>query len=425
MGTGLNLRNHPAGGEVVGAGGRAGLVPRDQPGPAPRDQPLAAPGRSNWIAAGDGVRGLAVLLVFCAHFYTLFRPWLAPESFSFRFGYFIWLTLTRAGVPLFFVLSGYLVYAGLLTKPQPYRAFLWRRFTRLYPTFLAILGVYLALSFCLPAQNRVPQEPAEAFWFILENLLLLPGVFDLPSIITVSWTLSYQFLFYLALPLVVGGLGLRAWGGRRRAAFFLGVLALCLGCCVAGVGERILANVLLFLCGVLLYEARQWDRLRGHLGPTGEVAAFLALPGALVLLYFLRGYAGPVAFDHIPAPLKRLLIHGVNFGGTFCFMLSCLGADGLVARLFQWGPLRRFGTVSYSFFLAHGLALSGVSWALARAFLPSGHNPVLFWALLPPCFALALAVSVALFVLVEKPFSLTKSPSRRASVAAGLAPGQG
>lgn len=112
----------------------------------------------------------------------------------------------RAGVDLFFVISGF-VMAGLV-KGSPGQ-FAVNRFTRIYPPFL----VALALTFAF-----VPQ-PVETMR-LLKSLILWPihqEIYLYPA-----WSLSYELLFYAAcaLSLVVGG---RYVLGAYLAAFLLGI----------------------------------------------------------------------------------------------------------------------------------------------------------------------------------------------------------
>jgi peptidoglycan/LPS O-acetylase OafA/YrhL len=53
------------------------------------------------------------------------------------------------------------------------------------------------------------------------NLLMLPGMTRIPAIITVSWSLSYEWFFYLTLPLVIAVFRLRRWNTWQRVAFFV------------------------------------------------------------------------------------------------------------------------------------------------------------------------------------------------------------
>ena len=81
--------------------------------------------------------------------------------------------------------------------------------------------------------SKLPQGAGAVVAYLLANLLLLPGLFPIEPLITVAWSLSYEFAYYLALPLLVAGTGMRDWEPRRRMKTFA----------VAGVGFVALAAV--------------------------------------------------------------------------------------------------------------------------------------------------------------------------------------
>ena len=73
-------------------------------------------GKGRQLRSMEGLRGLAVFLVFLVHYVTLAKPWLAPASFSTRVADGLH-NIGNTGVDLFFVLSGYLIYGSLIRKP--------------------------------------------------------------------------------------------------------------------------------------------------------------------------------------------------------------------------------------------------------------------------------------------------------------------
>src|SRR3569832_1649102 len=93
----------------------------------------------------EGLRGFAVLLVFLVHYTTLVEPLLGRATFEIELGAAL-RTIGNAGVDLFFVLSGYLIYGLLIRKPTPFWRYLRRRAQRIYPTFLAVFALYLVLA---------------------------------------------------------------------------------------------------------------------------------------------------------------------------------------------------------------------------------------------------------------------------------------
>ena len=116
---------------------------------------LSRGGRAHNVQPMEGLRGFAVFLVFLVHFTTLVKPWLAETTVVFAFAQSLH-TVGNAGVDLFFVISGYLIYGSLISRPQHFLHFLARRVERIYPAFVAVFAVYLILSFVFPTENKIP-----------------------------------------------------------------------------------------------------------------------------------------------------------------------------------------------------------------------------------------------------------------------------
>jgi peptidoglycan/LPS O-acetylase OafA/YrhL len=71
--------------------------------------------------------------------------------------------------------------------------------------------------------------------------------------------------------------------------------------------------------------------------------------------------------------------------------------------------------MSYSYYLLHGLALKAGFLALAGFAPVVERGPLFFWALMPAMFAWTLIPTSLLFLLVERPFSLTPRHARTES----------
>src|SRR3569833_3393188 len=70
-------------------------------------------------------------------------------------------------------------------------------------------------------------------------------------LITVAWSLSYEFFYYLLVPLVIALSAMRRWQPRQRITFL--VFASATGFIVAGIyGSYV--RLLMFVAGMLLYE---------------------------------------------------------------------------------------------------------------------------------------------------------------------------
>ena len=86
------------------------------------------------------------------------------------------------------MLNGYLIYGMLITRPQPFLWFMTRRVRRIYPAFVSV--IYVALSCVFPTQSKIPHGGPDATLYLVDNLLLLPGLFPIEPMITVAWSPS-------------------------------------------------------------------------------------------------------------------------------------------------------------------------------------------------------------------------------------------
>ena len=356
---------------------------------------LSRAGSGSHVRPMEGLRGLAIFLVFLVHYVTLMEPWIVTQS-TLRSIATALHTIGNTGVDLFFVLSGYLIYGSLITRPQRFGRFMARRIERIYPTFAVVFVIYVGLSFLLPAQSKIPAGFSSAAGYLVENFLLLPGLFPIQPMITVAWSLSYEMFYYLVIPAVIALLGLRERSAVFRALFFAAIAVATAVCCALYGGP---VRLIMFISGILLFEAMNNSRL----GSAPSSVAFAALAaGLLVMLLPFSGSAGYV------------LKVGVLFVTFFVLCHSCFSRPSAwLPRAFSWTPLRWLGNMSYSYYLIHGLALKAGVLALAVVVPPAPHGAGFFCAMMPLAFALTLLVSAALFMAVERPFSLSQKGTPR------------
>ena len=348
----------------------------------------------------EGVRGFAVFLVFLVHFVTLVMPWLDPATLTHGVASGV-ETMGHLGVDLFFVLSGFLIYGMLIKKPRPMGRYAVRRVQRIYPTFAAVFVLYLLLSVVFPAESKIPAGVAGA-WYVFQNALLLPGVFDIEPMITVAWSLSYEALAYIAIPLMIGVLSMRSMKRWQRVACLLVLSVAVFVLTAAWLGHL---RLTMFLCGMLVFEAIDAGGLR-------RLKAW-SLPTLVLAL----GIA-------IAAPILGLPTWGLFvllFVLFFVFCAGCLVEGAPSARLFSLAPVRWLGNMSYSYYLIHGLALKGLFLVLVGVAPPSAQWGWQFWLLLPIAFAVTLVPSAVLFIWVEKPFSLVPRERRAAETPSATA----
>jgi peptidoglycan/LPS O-acetylase OafA/YrhL len=361
----------------------------------------------------EGLRGFAVLLVFFVHYHALFKAWLAPDSPSFAVSEFVG-TIGLSGVDLFFVLSGYLIYGWTIRKYSNYAKFIRRRIERIYPTFLCVFAIYLLLSALYPAESRIPAERLSAALYLIENVLLLPGVFDIHPVITVAWSLSYEFFFYLFIPLVVVGLGMRRWSGRRRVIFFLMLALVYTAYCFVGTTYARI-HFIMFISGILLFEATYTYELARRLTARIDYGVYLIL--ALIFPLYYAFAIMPEVFSFLPhaRSLNENYRMIMLFGGFWIFTLAAFSPRTLSSRIFAWTPLRWLGNISYSYYLIHGLTLKVIAVVCLSLIPLSGLSTVAFWLGLPVFFFMTLISSTLLFILVERRFSIppATAPAKR------------
>lgn len=198
-----------------------------------------------------------------------------------------------------------------------------RRVRRLYPVFLCVMALYLALSYVFPQESTIPAQPRSAPAYIGANLLMLPGMLAIQPIITVTWSLSYEIFYYLAVPLVISQLRLRTWTPRTRMALFT-LLAIGLVFKIPHIGGR--SRSAMFISGMLSFEVIET-------GTTARLPTTFAVL-ALVASWFVMA----PAFD--PAVNLALRI-GVLFIAFYGLCLACFSAPGRAGAItFSWTPLR-------------------------------------------------------------------------------------
>src|ERR1051326_9012779 len=361
----------------------------------------------------EGLRGLAVLLVFFVHLHALFGGYAGGVSGIFRASEFLGY-VGNSGVDLFFLLSGYFIYGALIRRPVPYGQFMQRRIERLYPTFLTVLGIYLVLSAAFPAENKIHGTLIHAAFFVLANLFLLPGFFNLTPIITVAWSLSFELFFYLLAPVVIAAIGMRKWRVRYRITFLL-LFWIVFALATYSIHSNHI-RMLSFVSGAVLYEVVKHAPVRDWLTPVGEWLAILFVPVAFALNFFIQRTASHPAYEWI-VPIIALT------AAFFSLTLFACAYQGRLSRLFSWAPIRYLGNMSYSYYLIHGLTLKAVALVFLIVLGARLSLPIFVTAMFVG-FAATWISSTLLFWLIERRFSLQpKIASMSVAPALHLQPG--
>lgn len=335
----------------------------------------------------EGLRGVAVSLVFLQHYSTQFLVYGhvsgVTEGFAKTFR-----TFGNYGVELFFVLSGYLIYGILLRRRPAFFAFMARRAQRLYPAFLVVLALAAAVDFLRPEPKIAAGY--QGIWYLAENVAFLPGLLPIDPLFAVNWSLSYEWWFYVSATLLFSVLGLSTLPKPARIGLILGLAGALIALSALDLPNVPIRGLPLFV-GMLLAEYR------------GK------LPGALSVPLAFGCFVG--AMFATTAWVTSLLL-AIGFG-TLC--ASAVGNDSLVAKPMSWRYMRWFGNMSYSYYLVHGLI---VVFCLRALFLVSKGSDLSFWLCLVPVFTFSAVGGAVLFLFVEKPYSLQQraGPTRLSAI---------
>jgi len=340
------------------------------------------------IYSMEGVRGFAVFLVFLVHYMTLIEPWVENETLVYQVVEYI-RDIGNVGVDLFFCLSGYLIYGMLLKKKFNLVKYFKRRVQRIYPVFTVVLVVYIFLSFVFPNESKIPNSWGAALIYIGQNFLLMPGLFDVVPIITVAWSLSYEFFYYIFSPALLSFLSMRIWLPKYRALFFV-LMSIFLFAYFSIDSKYI--RLLMFVPGILVFEVLE-----------NSLPVKMPLNGVVFLLFI---FVFLVLFKYFG--VDGLLKYMFLFLFLFLFFLDCFSPKSFSYKFFSMSYLRWYGNMSYSYYLIHGLSLKTLFMFLSYLCPVSCDFNGIVWLLFVPFFIFTLIPSLILFVFIEKPYSLTR-----------------
>jgi exopolysaccharide production protein ExoZ len=279
------------------------------------------------------------------------------------------LNIGYAGVDLFFVLSGFVIYFAHhrdIGRPDRLGRYARRRFTRIYPTYIIVTLI------SLPAVLYI--FPDTRSWQVLLASVLIA---DAPThVLNVAWTLVHEVHFYIAF-------GLCILFPRWTALIFVGVLAAVTvwspnnpGLSWAFPVARLDFQFLMGIFAAMMHLWRRWPL-------AARYACFII--GCVVF----TASAANSLFGWWPAAIPP-----DREDTGLAAMLIIFGAAGLPC---PWALLQRLGDASYLIYLIHYQTLAlfvGIAWKLG--FRGSALPPLLI--------ALGIVfVSVQLYERAEAP----------------------
>ena len=348
------------------------------------------------IKALTGVRGIAAIYVCLYHFSYLGQ--LGPPLARRLLGH------GYLAVDLFFVLSGFVMalnYASAFRHDftrLSYRNFMQRRIARIYPLYIVMALVCVAVAYFGGNEQWLGWWPEALNLGI--NASLLQSLHCGLSIDRPSWSISAEMIAYLLFPALCT---VALFGGRWRAAATAVFCVLTLAA---------LSMIPSYWLPASSRDPRQaWmDLSDGNtIYPVLRCLAEFTLG---VIMWRLaaaspghwlsrRGWPGGV--------LASLLLLAMFFRGDdtlivvlFAPMILCLATDrSIVTRLMGSRLPEALGVISYSIYLVHTPVRDLLETALARmppSHLPGGRLPVTLAEI-----GVVIAVASVTYRFVEKP----------------------
>lgn len=303
-----------------------------------------------------------VIFHYTTQFMKLFGG-VDPPSLSFVWGGYL-------GVNLFFIISGFVIFMTLDRTRHP-MDFVVSRLSRLFPAYWVAVG----LTFAVVAFAGLPGKEVSAGQ-AAANLIMVHGLFNVPHVDSVYWSLEVEMLFY------AGMLALFVSGRLRQAHVVLWLLLALrvlydvsskqFGIDLSWTLSRllILTHLPWFALGICTYQVTR--------APGTHSRAAIALTAVLAL--------GALAW------VEGWVVCSLAAGLA---LLAWAAAAGR-ARWLENPVLAFFGLISYPLYLVH----ENIGWVVQRTVLAQGGSMDLSILV---AFVVVVALATLLTFAVERP----------------------
>lgn len=387
------------------------------------------------IGMADAMRGLAALWVAVFHI-SQWVPALSTVGAENTF-----IGAGAKAVPVFVVLSGFLVYRGLNDlSPSGIRRYLASRFMRIYPLYIAVMLVTVALligSEGSPVLAITSEDPTKLLSYILAQIFMFKAAGYPVSPVPQFWSIYSEVIFYLFLPvfsLATEGLE----GKSTRVKICILIVALVLIYPMSQAGERTVGLWKYFIIGMLASHCYDWvasfDAMRKEL--VGGLVFFCGVSLLILDLHnFLPNMQHNLCAPPNPSTAGLYVVQSAHYGAgvtSACVIAWKINEEpintiwiGLAAAAILVGGaylrilspvansflLRGLAAISYSIFGWHSVLLmelgalhngtGGVRglmmpWALTNELSPE----IIAFGIVVPSL---IFFSIISFLLIEKP----------------------
>ena len=348
---------------------------------------------NNKNAALDGVRGLAVLLVFHVH---LFAPF-GSSNYYLDSKFFISLVKTiqsgHTGVDIFFILSGFFIYLSIKNNRYTFFSFLFKRYTRLLPLSAFVL-VYTLLN-------------VNSLTLVIDQLTLLNLFGKLSDLNFVQWSLAYEVYFYILVGffLILFPKEFDRYQSIIAIIFILIVLSFFIN---VSFFEPVRFSE--FFIGVLIGKLKQEQKLNNI-----RFLRYNYLPVLTFIFMIALSFSwGNDLVNFTANKSLNLIIFYISYAFFVSLLLaSILERNYFSCTFFSFYPLRLLGAISFSFYMVHALIAIPFSSKVIihffdKYFYLSTSSFLFIFSFYILSFFSAILISLFLFYFLEKPYFIKK-----------------
>jgi len=309
----------------------------------------------------DSLRGIACLSVLLFHYTTkfseIFNTSVTTQLFDFKYG--------GLGVDLFFIISGFVIFLTIKKNTKPLE-FVYKRFTRLYPTFWVCVFITF---FLIKFSDLVMYQ--RSYYELMINLTMIPDIFGVKRVDGVYWSLLPELMFYFLMFCLLLFRKIR----HIDLLCFIWLLAILLNSFRDVMPLRVLLNLNfghLFIIGISFYkiknkEAKWWTHL-------------------FILASFIVSFIiSESLYKHV-----FLLLFIVVF---YMFVYGKL-------KWIKLKPLIILGEISYALYLIHQF----VGYIIINKLIDYGVENNIILILIPSVITMALSYGITFYI--EKPAQL-------------------
>ena len=329
----------------------------------------------------DGFRGLAAIFVFLHHssiwyFYKQSNKWVVPPSKLYtQFG--------QGAVTIFFMMTAFLFYGKIRESSRiDWISLYSARIMRLAPLYYFITIIIIILAIFV-SKNPILHIPSleDCLHYFLFSLGGTPNLFGVKDTFIfsagVTWTLPYEWFFYLSLPGIF--IVTKRLKSQKRLYYLIIPLwilfALYMSRHFLGVRE-----LTIFIFGIAAYEIYRLQKFNTiKRFATGNYGSLLAIIALLVVIFKFN-----TAYNYYALFLYFII-----------FLIISLGNN--IGGLLTSGPARKLGEISYSIYLLQGFILY-IAFGLL---VPTKQTPSHYWFVDLLCVVILIISSQLTFYFIE------------------------